>query len=56
VVTSASELTGDVKTGGSPGCSGHALVEFTVLRGMRKLRNVVRTLNFRKPSFQLFKE
>ena len=33
-----------------------ALVEFTLLRDMGKVRTVVRTLNFRKAKFQLFKE
>ena len=32
------------------------MVEFTVLRGVGKARNVVTTLNFRKANFQLFKE
>ena len=31
VVTNAGKLIGDVKTGGSPGCSDHALAEFAVL-------------------------
>ncbi|KAM6104739.1 LOW QUALITY PROTEIN: ankyrin repeat domain-containing protein 31 [Pterocles gutturalis] len=31
VVTNTSELIGDIKIGGSLGCSDHALVEFTVL-------------------------
>jgi len=30
-------------------------VEFTVLRDMGKARSIVRTLNFRKVNFQLFK-
>ncbi|KAK4806137.1 hypothetical protein QYF61_001060 [Mycteria americana] len=34
LVTNASELISDVKTGGSLGCSDHALVEFAVLRDM----------------------
>jgi len=42
-------------TGGSLGCSGHALVEFTVLRDTGNVRKIVRTLNFRKANFQLFK-
>jgi len=54
--TNASELISDVKTGGGLGCRGHALVEFTVLRDMGKVRSIVRTANFRKASFQLFKE
>jgi len=47
MVTNASELIGDIKTGGSLGCSDHALVQFTVLRDMGKVRSIVRTLNFR---------
>jgi len=56
VVTSASELIGGVKTGGSLGCSDHALVEFTLLRDTGKARKIVSTPNFRKANFQLFKE
>ncbi|KAK4825362.1 hypothetical protein QYF61_026881 [Mycteria americana] len=56
LVTKASELIGDVKTGGSLGCSDHALVEFTVLRDMGQAKSKIRTLNFRKAKFQLFKE
>jgi len=39
MVTNASELIGGIKTGGSLGCSDHALVEFTVLRDMGKARS-----------------
>ncbi|KAK4807081.1 hypothetical protein QYF61_018422 [Mycteria americana] len=56
LVTNASELIGDIKIGGSLGCSDHALVEFTVLRDMGQVKSIVRTLNFRKAKFQLFKE
>ncbi|PKU34748.1 ubiquitin carboxyl-terminal hydrolase 4 [Limosa lapponica baueri] len=34
LVTNASELISDIKTGGSLGCSDYALVEFAVLRDM----------------------
>ncbi|PKU36877.1 rna-directed dna polymerase from mobile element jockey- hypothetical protein [Limosa lapponica baueri] len=51
-----SELIRDVKTGGSVGCSDHAVVEFTVLKGTRQTRSVVRTLNFMKANLQVFKE
>jgi len=54
--TNASELIGDIKTGGGLGCSDHALVEFTVLRDVGKARSRVRTLKFRKANFQLFKK
>jgi len=56
MLTNASELIGDIKSGGSVGCSDPLLVEFTVLRDIGKARNIVRTLNFRKANFQLFKE
>jgi len=56
MLTNANELIGGIKTGSSLVCSNHALVEFTVLRNMGKVRSIVRTLNFRKAKFQLFKE
>ncbi|GAB0203805.1 hypothetical protein GRJ2_002846100 [Grus japonensis] len=56
LVTNASKLVRDVKIGGSLGCSDHALVEFAVLRDMGQVKSKVRTLNFRKAKFQLFKE
>ena len=56
MLTNASELIGGVKTGGTLSCNGHALVEFTVLRDTGKVRSIVRTLDFRKAKFQLFKE
>jgi len=56
LVTNASELITDIKIGASLGCSDQALVEFTVLRDMGQAKSKVRTLNFRKAKFQLFKE
>ena len=56
LVTNTSELIGDTKIGGSLGCSDHALAEYTVLRHMGQAKSKVRTLNFRKANFQLFKE
>ena len=56
MLTNVSDLISDIKTGGSLGCSDHALVEFTVLRDIGKATIKVRTLNFRKANFQLFKE
>ncbi|GAB0183552.1 hypothetical protein GRJ2_000820500 [Grus japonensis] len=56
MVTNASELIGDIKIGGCLGCSDHALLKFTVLRDMGQVKSKVRTLNFRKEKFQLFKE
>ncbi|KAK4827434.1 hypothetical protein QYF61_017991 [Mycteria americana] len=51
MVTNARGIISDVKTGGSLGCSDHAF-----LRDMGQARSIVRTLNFRKADFQLFKE
>ena len=56
LVTKASEVIGDVKFGGSLGCSDLVLVEFTVLRDTGQAKSEVRTLDFRKGKFQLFKE
>ena len=56
LVTNTSELIGDVKIGGSLGCSDYVLVEFAVLRDMGQAKSKVRTLSFRKANFQLFKE
>jgi len=53
VVTNASEFVGDVKIRGSLGCSDDALVELMLLGIMK---SIVRTLNFRRAHFQLFKE
>ncbi|KAK4816396.1 hypothetical protein QYF61_016713 [Mycteria americana] len=52
----ASKLITDIKIEGSLGCSDHALVEFAVLRETGQAKSKVRTLNFRKAKFQLFKE
>jgi len=56
MLTSESDLIAGVKTRGSLGCSDHELVEFTVLRDIGKAKSIVRTQNFRKANFQLFKE
>jgi len=56
LVTNTSELVGDVKTGSSLGCSDHALVEFPALRDKDQTKRKVRTQNFGKANFELFKE
>ena len=55
LVTTTSEIIGDVKIGGSLG-SHHALVEFAVLKDMGQVKSKVRILNFSKAKFQLFKQ
>ena len=56
MVTNESEIIGDVKIGGSLGCSANALVEFTVPKDMGQVKSKGRTLNLRNESFHLFKE
>jgi len=56
LVTNAREIIGDIKTEGSLSCSDHALVELAVLRDMGQAKSKVRTPNFRKAKFQLFKQ
>jgi len=56
LVTNASEIISDIKIGGSLGCNNHTLVELTVVRDMSQAKSKIRTLNFRKAKFQLFKE
>jgi len=45
-----------IKVGGSLGCSDHALVEFVISRNVGLAKSGVRTLNFRRVDFRLFKE
>ena len=56
VFTNVDELIKEVKTGGSLGCSDHALAEFVILRDMSLAKSKVRTLSFRRANLQLFKE
>ena len=56
LVTNASRLIDDIKTGVSLGCSHHTPVKFAVLTNTGEEKSKVRTLNFRKANFQLFKE
>lgn len=56
MVTNLRELIGNVKTGGSLGCSNHGLLELTVMRNIGQKRSEVRLLNCRKTDFQLSKE
>lgn len=55
LATHTTELIMDIKTGGSLGCSDHALDEFTVLRDTGQVKDkVFRVKNFRKAEFQLY--
>jgi len=54
VLTSVEEIIEDIKIGGNPGCSDHALVVFMILRNVSLAKSGVRTLNFRRVNFRLF--
>jgi len=43
------------KTGCNLGCSHHALVEFSILRCTRQIKSRVKTLDFRRANFLLFR-
>ena len=56
VLTNAEERIREVKTGGSLGCSDHALVEFVILKNAALAKSRARTLCFRRENFRLLKE
>lgn len=56
MLTNAGEIIKEIETGGSPGCSNHALVELMISRNVGLVKNGVRSINFRKSNLWLFKE
>ena len=46
VLTSAEESIGEIKIGGSLGCSDHALVEFVIWKNVGLAKSRARTLCF----------
>lgn len=56
LVTKVSELISSVKFGGNLGCDDYAVVDFAALRDIGWSKSTIRTLNFGKANFQLFKE
>ena len=56
VLTSVKETVKEVKIRESLGCSNHVLVKSVILRNVVLPRSGVRTLNFRRSNFRLFKE
>ncbi|GAB0208992.1 mitochondrial enolase superfamily member 1 [Grus japonensis] len=56
VLTNKEGLVGDVKDGGSLGCSGHEMVEFRILHGRSRAISRTTTLDFRRANFGLFKD
>ncbi|GAB0209598.1 mitochondrial enolase superfamily member 1 [Grus japonensis] len=49
-------LVGDVKVGGSLGCNDHEMVEFRILHGRSRAISRIKTLDFRRANFGLFKD
>ncbi|GAB0206526.1 hypothetical protein GRJ2_003118200 [Grus japonensis] len=56
VLTNKEGLVGDVKVGGSLGCSDHENVEFRILHGRSRAMSRITTLDFRRANFGLFKD
>ncbi|GAB0184760.1 hypothetical protein GRJ2_000941300 [Grus japonensis] len=55
ILTNKEGLVGDVKLKGSLGCSDHEIVEFKILRAMRRVHSKLTTLDFRRADFGLFR-
>jgi len=56
VLTNKEGLVEDVKAGGSVSCSDREMVEFRILRGESRAIRRIKTLDFRRANFGLFKE
>jgi len=56
VLTNKEGLVEDVKVGGRLGCSDREMVEFRILHGGSRAISRIKTLDFRRANFGLFKE
>jgi len=56
VLTNKERLVEDVKVGGRLGCSDPEMVEFRILRGGSRAISRIKTLDFRRANFGLFKD
>ncbi|KAM6092638.1 uncharacterized protein LJ206_005604 [Theristicus caerulescens] len=56
VLTNKERLVGNVKFKGSLGCSDHEIVEFKILRALRRVHSKLNTLDFRRADFGLFRD
>ncbi|GAB0190982.1 hypothetical protein GRJ2_001563500 [Grus japonensis] len=56
VLTNKEGLVGNVKLKGSLGCSDHEMVEFKILKPVRRVHSKLITLGFRKADFGLFRD
>ncbi|PKU30860.1 dtw domain-containing protein 2 [Limosa lapponica baueri] len=56
VLTNKEGLVGNVKLKGSLGCSDHEMVEFKILRTVRRVRSKLTTLDLRRAEFGLLRD
>ncbi|GAB0205586.1 hypothetical protein GRJ2_003024200 [Grus japonensis] len=56
VLTNKEGLLGNVKLEGSLGCRDHEMVEFKILRAVRRVHSKLTTLDFRRADFGLFRD
>jgi len=56
LLTSMSELIGDIRIGSCLHCSDHAMAELTLLRDIGQAKSKIRKPVFRKTNFQFFRE
>ena len=56
VLTNKEGLVGNVKLKGSLGCSDHEMVEFKILKAVRRAHSKLNTLAFRRADFGLFRD
>jgi len=56
VQTNKEALVEDMKVGGRLGCSDHEMVEFKILCGGNRAISRIKTWDFRRANFGLFKE
>jgi len=55
VLTKKEGLAGNVKLKGSLGCSDHEMVEFKILRAVRRVHSKLTTLDFRRADSGIFR-
>ncbi|PKU40303.1 glycerol kinase [Limosa lapponica baueri] len=56
ILTNSDRLVGNVKLKRSLDCSDHEMVEFKILRAVRKAQSKFNALDFRKTDFGLLKD
>ena len=56
ILMNKERLVEDLKVGGILSCSDHEVVEFRILCGGSRAINGIKTLDFRRANFALFKE